>query len=429
MKILLVEPSYKSSILPFSLQKFATYYMNKGHEVRFTHHPFQQASLVDDTRYDKILITSVFTYYGKLTLDTINFIQRQFPKARIKVGGIFPSLMPEVVEKHTGIKPWIGLYPKIDNELPDFSIFPKVKYGYVVTSRGCIHKCEFCAVKTLEPKFSLVDNWKAQVKHIYENGIRILNIQDNNFLATPKSHQRQVIEFLSQYKDLKIDFNQALEAKLFRPFHAELFKKINIPNLRFAFDGIHEDGYFQEAVKIARRSGRNQRITAYVLYNFDDTPEDFWYRITEAFKLQCSIHPMKYAPINQMSRRYIGKHWSKEKITGTKKIFLRISNVGSSKEYSRKEVKEKRFMQSDHFGSSPEEFINLITTKSKLSVKFFAEVRRNEHIINSGLGLIDKEKALVTKSRERAIETGNLENNKNYNLVKGDYQSNVRRGK
>ena len=422
MKILLVEPSYKSSILPFSLQKFAIYYMNKGHEVRFTHHPFQQASLVDDTRYDKILITSVFTYYGKLTLDTINFIQRQFPKARIKVGGIFPSLMPEVVEKHTGIKPWIGLYPKIDNELPDFSIFPKVKYGYVVTSRGCIHKCEFCAVKTLEPKFSLVDNWKAQVKHIYENGIRILNIQDNNFLATPKSHQRQVIEFLSQYKDLKIDFNQALEAKLFRPFHAELFKKINIPNLRFAFDGMHEDGYFQEAVKIARRSNKKQAITAYILYNFNDTPEDLWYRLTQAFSLRCIIHLMKYAPINQMSRRYIGEHWSKEKIDGLHEICSKISFVVNAIKYNAKDVKEKRFMKSDQFGSSPEEFVKLITTKKKLSGSFFAEVRRNAHVLNSGLGIIDnKDKEAVIKSRERAIETGYLNEKKWYNKVKGDY--------
>jgi hypothetical protein len=415
--ILLVEPPYKSSVLPLSLQKFATYHLNRGDNVTFTHDPYNTYNITDNQTFHKIYITSVFTYYGRVVIDTANFLQRKFPKAKVKIGGVFASLMPDTVEKYTGLKPHISLYPLIEDQLPDFTSFPKVEYGRVVTTRGCVNKCEFCAVPTLEPKFKVCNNWQAQIQHIYDNGLRLLDIQDNNFLAAPKSHQRRVCEYLRTLDGMGFDFNQALEAKLFKDFHSKLLMTINLTTLRFAFDGMHEDGYFQDAVKRARKDGFKKRITVYILFNYEDTPEDFYHRLMESFLLGCSVHPMKYAPLSVMNRKYIGTHWSKQHIKGLHLLLNRASNIASSKEYGPKDL--KRGMPYKHFGRNAEEFVDMITNLSKrLPIKHFSEVRQNPHLINSGLGFIDKTE--IKESREKAIKTGAIIK-KNFNTVKTDY--------
>ena len=85
-------------------------------------------------------------------------------------------LQPEEVEKATGVKPHIGVLntpgeidkgdSQIIDELPlDYSILDEIDYEYPMsnayygyTSRGCIRKCPFCAVSTLEPTFILYRN-------------------------------------------------------------------------------------------------------------------------------------------------------------------------------------------------------------------------------------------------------------------------------
>ena len=76
----------------------------------------------------------------------------------------------------------------------------------------------------------------------------------------------------------EIDFNQAIDCRLFTDEIADLIQGLPITPLRFAFDGLHEDGFFQRAIEKVAKRGFWQ-IVNYVLYNFNDTPEDFYYRI------------------------------------------------------------------------------------------------------------------------------------------------------
>ena len=123
-------------------------------------------------KFDIICITTLFTFYWKQTINTINnakgFLK---PKGRIMVGGISASLLKEKMEEETGITPHFGLLNKAGildsdsdvniDELPlDYSILEEIDYKYPANNaylaymtRGCPNRCSFCAVPKLEPEY------------------------------------------------------------------------------------------------------------------------------------------------------------------------------------------------------------------------------------------------------------------------------------
>ena len=166
---------------------------------------FKNKTYLSRPKWDRIYITTLFTFHWKLTIDTINnFKQLCKDKSQVIIGGIASSLVPEEIEKETGIKPLIGLLDKPgmlddDNEiivdcLPlDYSILHEIDYTYSenggyygYTTRGCVNKCAFCAVPKLEPEY--IDYIGLQ-KHIEETdkqfGTRShLLLYDNNIFAS-----------------------------------------------------------------------------------------------------------------------------------------------------------------------------------------------------------------------------------------------------
>ena len=125
------------------------------------------------------------------------------------VGGVLASIQPLEVEKATGIKPHVGVLStpgeididdnQIIDELPlDYSILDEIDYEYPMsnayygyTSRGCIRKCPFCAVSTLEPTFVPYIPLTERINGIIERygEQRDLLLMDNNILASPNFEQ------------------------------------------------------------------------------------------------------------------------------------------------------------------------------------------------------------------------------------------------
>ena len=331
-KVFLIEPK-KLKYLPTGLQKIATYHLDKGDSVSFISN--------NNNRYfrefkgrpfpvfcpDIIYISSLFTFYGKEVIRTIKNCQKFYPDSEIKVGGPFASLMPDIIKKETGILPHIGLYQEVENCVLNYSLFPKTKYHVIFTTRGCIRKCGFCAVKTLEPDFYIVKNWKEKILASLREGQEIL-IQDNNIIAAPFEHQKEVVAFLSKLKNT-VDFNSGFDARIFKEKHAKLYGRMkNLKIARFAFDSMAEDGFIQRAIEMFKReSGRinKEAILVYTLYNYNETFDDFLYRLDEIWKLNCSVHPMEYTDLNSINRDYVGKNWTAERLASFKYLVERLT--------------------------------------------------------------------------------------------------------
>ena len=164
-------------------------------------------------RFDKVGITTLFTFYWDITIETINFA-KQLCKSidDVMVGGIMSTLLPNEVYEATGIHPFLGLlnHPGdidkdndlIIDELPlDYSILEEIDYVYPTNNayfaymtRGCVNKCRFCAVPKLEPKYcdyiGLHNQLEIAKTRFGEQ--RDLMLMDNNVLAS--SCYEQIID-------------------------------------------------------------------------------------------------------------------------------------------------------------------------------------------------------------------------------------------
>lgn len=428
MRVLLVEPNYKNKYPPMGLMKISTYHKMIGDEVHFVK---GISSSVDSEVWDRIYVTTLFTFDFEISVETINHYLRLVDTAdALYVGGIMATLMPEKVMEATGIDRshiLTGLFTDTSvvgdkkcinvDQLPlDYDILEEVDYRYpagdnyfAYTTRGCPNHCPFCAVPILEPEFQVTNNIVAQIKAIdskYGPKQHLL-LLDNNVLNTPNltklvddlceagfyrgakyvdpgifavvmmryhngdreqfldkklsaylngfkkriksqdalntflevlidseeapnyaefmlAHEDVLSPIVEKYRSKTpkaryLDFNQGVDGRKINDENMAQLARLAIRPLRIAFDDIRLKEIFCSAVRTAHRHGIKE-ISNYILFNFNDKPEDLYERLKTNIDLnrelgiQIFSFPMKYSPINRTDRDYIGTHWTKKSL-------------------------------------------------------------------------------------------------------------------
>ncbi len=310
-QFLLVEPVAKTPYPPLGLMKISSmlkdYY--KGCNV-FT----QIGEGIPDklTNPKKIFITSLFTWDRNQLVKNINYYKKCFPKSEIIIGGIAASLLHEDIYSSTGLKPHIGLYDDAENYSPDYSMTfgRKIKTSITFTSRGCNRNCKFCSVSKIEPIYYVKSDWERDINKQFP----LITFWDNNFLASP-DFDKIITKLIKLNK--KVDFNQGLDARLFNDDIAKSLLRINLDPVRFAFDNIQYEKSILKAIKLAKKYS-NKEIRVYVLYNFKDTPEDFYHRINLLNKEGVLSFPMEYRDPTDVGKKFPGQHWNTYLLRGLK---------------------------------------------------------------------------------------------------------------
>jgi len=174
---------------------------------------FRSGAYCRNPRWDRVCVTTLFTFHWDLTIETIEFAKKVCKDpAQVLVGGILASVVPDAVEEATGIKSHVGSLNDArlpgDQPLPapygktpidalplDYSILEEIDYDYpaknayyAYATRGCINKCRFCAVPILEGGMSHYIPLKKRVDETREQfgEQRHLLLLDNNVLASNK---------------------------------------------------------------------------------------------------------------------------------------------------------------------------------------------------------------------------------------------------
>lgn len=199
-KILLVEPDYKNKFPPIGLMKIASYHRRKKDYVEFYKGKAPYTTIVN---FNRVYITTLFTFYYDITVDTIQHYLNYIHKDNLYVGGISATLLDEKYKKALGIdnvikgqltsSSLLGYKDSVNiDELPlDYDILDDVHYKYpsgdnifIYTTRGCKRGCEFCAVSKLEPKFEDTNHIVNQIEAIRKKygDRRDVLIMDNNIL-------------------------------------------------------------------------------------------------------------------------------------------------------------------------------------------------------------------------------------------------------
>ncbi|NKB32617.1 MAG: radical SAM protein [Pseudomonadales bacterium] len=365
--ILLIEPGYKNKYPPLGLMKIAQYHgeMGKNDLVKFLK---GEDKSVLSFAWDRIYITSLFSFEWKKTADSINFALKAANghADRIFVGGIAASLMNEAFKAEPswrGIRFIQGLLdnaPAISLQLddfseelysddyestpiefltPDYSILEQIDYDYSVTdayftyaSRGCVRSCKFCGVPKLEGKQRDTDSISQVVGDIEKlyGPKKDLILMDNNVTASGKFK-----EIMAEIRDLgfqkgatltrngttaqrRVDFNQGVDARILckDPMFLQEMSTICLSPLRIAFDHAGLRKPYETAIRFAADAGLSN-LSNYMLYNFHDSPEDLYERmklnihLNEELGIRIFSFPMRYQPVDLKDRSHIGQKWNR----------------------------------------------------------------------------------------------------------------------
>jgi len=395
--ILLVEPAYESKYPPLGLMKLSSYHKNiKKDKVTFVRGCNTQ---VRDEYWDRVYITTLFTYTWKETVKTINFYREtlfSFSR-RIFVGGILASLLPSELFNATGIQPIIGLLTNsrligydddvnIDDLPPDYDIVKQIDFSYDNTdaylgyaTRGCPRNCTFCAVNKFEPSFVTYIDIRKNINEVISRygEKRNLLLMDNNVLFS--KYFDKIIDDIKSVGFIKgasfgktkkrriVDFNQGLDPRLLTAQKMKRLAEIPLEPMRLAFDDMSYKDAYVKAVRLAHEYGQID-MSNYILYNYLDSPEDFYERLkininlNEEFKNESSSgkgvkttiysFPMRFIPLDAKNRNVDtgNKHWNKRYLRGVQVILSVIKGpVMTGKQF---------FEQA--FGRNPEEFIEIL---------------------------------------------------------------------
>lgn len=379
MKVLLVEPGYRNKYPPLGLMKLSTFHKERGDAVAFTKGlcPEHRAE-----RWDRVYISTLFTFYWKRIVETAVYYTRSVAApSHIYLGGVVASLAADDLAAETGATIVTGLLDSkgklnlpgdrdVDCMTPDYSIIdpaqnPHLDYDYPTrdayigySTRGCVRRCSFCAVRYIEPNFRNGISIAAQIEAIRDahGEKKDLLLLDNNVLASDKfpaivdeirssgfeagAKLLRVVEGRRLKYLRHVDFNQGVDARLLTREKMRLLATTAISPLRIAFDDIRYRALYESKVRLAAEHGIRV-LSNYILFNCEDTPEDFYERLrinvelnAEFKKAGLNTHiwsfPMKYCPISgehSRDRKYIGKHWNKKYLRGVQCILLATHGV------------------------------------------------------------------------------------------------------
>lgn len=288
--------------------KLSTYHKKRGDTTELVHGIKEDISQKPTVIY----ITSLFTWAWQPVWKAVSFYSSYFPHSEIWLGGLYVSLMPEHAAL-SGIDPrhiFKGIFRDAEDLLPDYSLVPewnkKTGASIVFSSRGCIRACPFCAVPALE---GTINSCKHTIKHLIWLGHKKVIFFDNNFFASPcwESILKDVKEL-----DLKVDFNQGLDARLISSKVAKRISQLDLDKVvRLSYDYQEMGPYVKKAIDLLKSEGIEGRsILVYALYNFTDDPQDFFNRMKNILKWGTVCYPMRYEPLRTLYKnRYIAQKW------------------------------------------------------------------------------------------------------------------------
>lgn len=379
MKVLLVEPNYKSKFPPLGLMRLSTLHKDRGDKTFFIKGESEE---IQQKHWDRIYVSSLFTYELPITIRTAKYYLNSVsdPKKNLFIGGIGATLLPNyvleslqcnLIQGQLNRSNMLGLNEKpVANLIPDYDLIRDSNYEYIPKdsyflriSEGCIRKCKFCAVPVLEPNFGYLQNPIIQVNEIIHKYGEKQNlvVLDNNILAL-NSFDEIINEIIflgfnkNGNKKRTVDFNQGLDARLIDKNIAALLSKITISPIRLAFDNIVIKDAYTKAIALLAEFGF-LNFTNYVMYNFTDTPEHFYERIfynielNLKYSIRITGFPMKYAPIQNINRYYVSPKWKWRYLRGIQCILNATHGLTSP---------NPSFLE-NAFGNSFDEFINIIS--------------------------------------------------------------------
>lgn len=216
-----------------ALCKISRYHKERGDEVEWA---------VPMLHYDRVYMSKVFNFSNDDTT-------------------IYNA--DEVIRGGTGYDLRSQLPDEIDRLQPDYSIYPHIPndtaYGFL--TRGCPNKCSWCVV----PRKEGMIRPYMDCDEIAIEGRTNLVLMDNNILAAGEYAKQQLQKIID--RGYKVDFNQALDARLVNDEYARLLAAVPWIHhrIRFGCDTLRQIQEVERAIDLLTGYGFKGEVFLYTM--------------------------------------------------------------------------------------------------------------------------------------------------------------------
>lgn len=332
MNILFVEPDFPrvsksknhGEFMPIGLIKLANYHRKLGNSICILRGEVPKQDIYFEAPNgrvkrnslpDQIFITSYFTYWSKYVKKSVKYYKSIFPKAKVVVGGIYASLMPDHCKKYTGCNEvFVGVHEQAEQTPISYTYFEKhygsVDYQIIHTSRGCIRQCKFCGVYKIEPEFT----YKSSV--LKEITKKKLIFYDNNLLANPAIENIfSELAFLKHKQKISwCEAQSGIDGRILlkNPELAHLLKEAGFREIRISWDGPLSDApKIEKQIRLLKKAGYqlHRHIFVFMIYNWEIPFEEMEQKRLKCWEWKVQISDCRYRPLNQTHDRYNGQHF------------------------------------------------------------------------------------------------------------------------
>lgn len=269
---------------------------------------------------DEVWITSIMTYWWESTRDMVSLARRRFPKAKILVGGIYPTLAPEHARENLDADVvFKGEITAASNQWTDLSLYDTTpSYAILATTRGCPWDCNYCAARALNNGSAKVrersaEDVLAEIETKMARGIRHFGFYEDNALVKQGHLQGILEQVIERRHKLHLYAPEGFETRfltreLCRTMKLAGFRKIHLPfealklDTNLGWNRRHAStASFDLAVENATVAGfrpRTEELNAFVLFGLpDESLEDLMDSAVYVHDKVGSIIPMLFTPV------------------------------------------------------------------------------------------------------------------------------------
>jgi radical SAM superfamily enzyme YgiQ (UPF0313 family) len=233
---------------------------------------------------DVILVTSLMTYWLEGLQFTLKILKQRFPRAKVVLGGVLPSLAPTEARSLLPADHYVKGYgeaavlrllddlgarvsgipgfDKIEFPLPAVDLAGTQKYVPLLTARGCPRHCSYCASRLLNPVFleRRPEDILAEIderRQVFNSGHFI--IFDDALLVNKKERFLPVFSRLAREGKTPLRFHtpNGLHAREIDRESAAVLHAAGFATLRLGFESLAADILRRSDGKVKRKQMEN----------------------------------------------------------------------------------------------------------------------------------------------------------------------------
>jgi len=266
---------------------------------------------------DHFYISSIFTYSWRATHETVELCKETHPEAMVHLGGVYPTLCPELARKSGADEVWEGEMPELAAMWPDLELAGQSlpSASILKTSVGCPNACTYCAVSQLEGRrmsYRDPDDVVAEVRHFHDRfGIGRFEFWESNLLVHARDHFIPMMEKLAA-TGLKLTFKapEGVQTNLVDEHIADVMHRSNFHDVHLSIETTDEEwakrtrrpaGFAQlkSAIDLLRNAGfrKDQLVCVLLIGQPDQTRRSILRDILSVYSLDCTVLMLIYTII------------------------------------------------------------------------------------------------------------------------------------